>query len=72
MAVWQFVLAPIPKKWAECYSYNQSLLWEDDNDAKMSKYYSTDIAWKNYQLKDNFRDIFSGVLPIEKSLAQCR
>ena len=60
MAIWQFNIEFIPRKWAEENNYNASLLYSEEG-------YDTEIAWLNNQPINDFQSILSNIFPPSKS-----
>lgn len=61
MAIWQFVVELIPRKWAERDGNFSETLYDSDGCHDMS------AAWKNNQPPTNLAELISNVLPSAES-----
>lgn len=61
MAIWQFVVELIPRKWAERNGNFPETLYDSDG------YHDMSAAWKNNQPPTNLAELISNVLPRAES-----
>ena len=61
MAIWQFLVALIPREWAERAGNGPEMLYDGEG------YNDTSSAWKNNQPNVNLAELISGILPPAES-----
>ncbi|WP_299775891.1 hypothetical protein [uncultured Pseudoteredinibacter sp.] len=60
MAIWQFPIELVPSQWVETNDFNIELLYGEEG-------YDTTLAWENYQPNNNYKQIFTDILPVTDS-----
>ncbi|KQV44886.1 hypothetical protein ASD07_20305 [Duganella sp. Root336D2] len=61
MAIWQFLVALIPRQWAERDGNSPEMLYDGEG------YNDTSSAWQNNQPNVNLAELISGILPPAES-----